>query len=228
MEHHFSFGKALLEEYHRLDDDVANRGWMTGDNDTANENLKWMIEDINNFITEAAQFINDTDEYVGGKILLLKNRQHDYVNDEEVGSELLRRFYSYGLTVEHIVPKLEEQLSGKKDVRSFDGKFHYALIDRVIYRNKTEMPIHSRGMKREALVELVFERASSDDWITAEDIEERRTEKNEYDENLLNPYTWESKVCDALNKETKEKFDINYDLFERDKSARIRLNPKAK
>lgn len=228
MKHIIKLGTYLLAEFHRLDDYVLNQKYLeVGSNEDTKDKFKDMLKDLEVFNSEAAQFINDTNDTTDSKVLFLKNRQHEYVNDFEIDSPMLRDFYSYSITIEQVMERLKKLSFGHAEKRKHDSRFHYAQEERIIYRNETEMPIHSKGLKRETLVELAFKQAQLEDrWVTAEEIEDRRTEKTGYDDNLENPYDWIRKACDKLNSKTKEKFGINFDLFEKD-STRIRLNPKA-
>lgn len=228
MEHVVKLGICLLAEYRRLDDYVLNQKYLEDDNDgSAKDKFKDLLKDLEVFDSEAARFIYNANQYVDGTVILLKSRQHEYVNDFEVDSPMLRDFYSYGIAIEQIMEQLDILTNGHTKKRKHDGRFHYAQDDRILYRDYTDMAISSKNFKRETLLELVFKHAKlKDRWVTAEEIESRRTEKNGYDDDLKNPNEWIRKTCYSLNDKARATFGIDYDLFEM-QSARIRLNPKA-
>jgi hypothetical protein len=116
-------------------------------------------------------------------------------------------------------------VNGKKEERKQDGKFHYIPLERILYRDTIEMPIRSRRMMRETLVEVVFKKEGK--WVDSDVIEERRIKKMGYDTDFDDPYKWQRKACNSLNADARKRFDLDYDLFEKTEN-KIRLNPKAR
>lgn len=226
MEEVIKLGETLLDDYHRLDEALANQRFLEHDEEISiKQDLEILISKVKAFNIDADHFIDSLQENAKARVLLREKRRHEYANDYEIGSPLLHEFCSYGMTIEQIMNEFKKLAVGNTRARKReDGRFHYISPERILYRGNTEMKIVSREMKRESLVELAFEKAP--EWVTAEEIEERRTEKTRYDDDLNNPYDWMRKACNTLNKETRTKFGIDYDLFEKT-SARIRLNPKA-
>ena len=226
MEHIIELSDYLMDEYRRLDDIIRSGKYQQGLNDyDINLNLETTAEEIKAFNIAVEKLIAKTCSFINGDLLLAKNSRHDFVNDEEDGAPLLREFYTHGLTLLQMSEQIAQLKNGAIAIRKSDGKFHYIPLERILYRNDIEMIISSKNMKSNTLVEVVFEMPKGE-WASAEDIEERRTEKNHYDDNLNNPYDWMRKACIRLNSEVRAKFKIDYDLFEKD-NTRIRLNPKA-
>ena len=220
-------GKFLLQEYRRLDDYIVNQRYAEGGNSFAvSENYKTAVRDLDAFNTAVKEFIDDTDSIANGKLLYQKNRQHEQINDAEEGAPLLRDFYTNGITLEQIMLIIEKQITGTTLKRKFDNKFHFIKPERILYRNSVEMTIHSHRMMRFTLLEVAFD-AKKDEWVTADEIEERRISKIGYDESPKDPFYWISNTCKKLNDDTKKQFNINYKLFEMEE-GKIRLNPKAR
>ena len=230
MEHIIKLSDYLMNEYRRLDDIIRNGKYQQGLNAyDIDLNFKATFDEIRAFNAAVEKLITKTDHIINGDLILYKNQQHEYVNDEEENAPLFRDFYTHGLTLEEIAAELKKLSDGKTEERMHDGKFHYARLERIIYRNSIEYQVRSSDMKRETLVEVAFARGAKDDsWVNAIDIEDKRVEKIDYyNDDLTDPYKWISKACYHLNSDTKKKFGINYDLFET-QSGKIRLNPKAK
>ena len=230
MKHIIELNDYLMDEYRRLDDYISSGKYMHGLNDyDIDLNYKATAEEIKAFNKGVESLIAKTSTIVNGELLLAKNAKHDFVNDEEDGAPLFRDFYTHALTLKEIAAELKKLSNGKTEKRVLDGKFHYARIECIIYRDSIEYQVRSREMKRETLVEVAFARGAKDNsWIDAIDVEDRRAEKNNtYNDELVDPYRWIKKACYHLNSDTKEKFGISYDLFET-QSGKIRLNPKAK
>lgn len=221
-------GESLLEDYHRINDEIINQRFTEHDNArTISAHYINLVGDLNHFKKGANKFITDTEEYADSHAIHSESREHEYVNDFEVDSQSMRDFYSYGIAIEHIMQELKLQTSGSPESsRKRDGKIRYAVKEKIIYRNDEIMPVKSREHRRESFCKIVFRARGR--WVTATEIEEERAKRcggNQHEKK--EPYDWVRKVCLELNGATKDKFKIDYNLFETE-DQQIRLNPKAK
>lgn len=213
--------KFYLEKYHQLDKRITGQYFLRHDNEIAvKDALRVLVSDINAFIKASSEFIK-TANYTTA---WLENRDHEYMNDIEVDSPLLREFYSNGITIEQIAREYEAMTNGVRQERKQDNRFHYNPEERVLYRNETELTFRSQYSKKTALTEIVFEKAPES--VPAIDIQERWEDKNECEDTSDDPYEWVRQACNELNRQTKKHFGIDYDLFLKE-SERIRLNSLA-
>lgn len=222
IENQIESGKFLLNNFRQLDSKIIDQQ-LTQDKFTRDN----LISDINYFKQEAEKYVDGTQDIVDSKKIHLNSREHEYVNDEEVDKPALRDFYSYGITIKQIIEELERQTKGSsKTRRKYDGKFYYLVEEKIIYLNDEDMAIKSRELRRETLCRVVFRHRCK--WVDATDIETERAKNYggiQYE--IKEPYEWIRKSCNDLNKQIKEKFKIDYELFEKE-NQQIRLNPKAK
>ena len=213
--------KFYLEKYYQLDKRIVSQYFLEHDDEKKiKDDLRTLVTDIENFNIATSEFI----EAAGYKAAWLDNQDHEYVNDFEIDSKLLRDFYSNGITVEQIAREYETMVNGVRRERKQDNRFHYISEERVLYRNETELTFQSQYSKKAALTEIVFEKAPES--VPAIDIQERWEDKNKYEDTSDDPYEWVRQACNELNRQTKKQFGINYDLFLKE-SERIRLNPLA-
>lgn len=214
-------GNNLLDEFHRLDKEVADWGLLQyGDNRAI------LTHDIEFFNDQSEKFIDRLQDDIDSRTIHLKSKQREYVNDYEIGSPKLNDFYSYGITIEQIVKKLKTLKDGSpKSQPKQDGKFHYIAKDKVLYRDNNELRIRSQFFKSESIFEVVFENAP--EWVPAIEIGDRQEEKSEQAGDIDNePYRWIRPACTRLNKKIRCRFEIEFDLLEKGEQQ-VRLNPKA-
>lgn len=219
-------GKTLAEEFTRLNDFIVNQRHLENNTDKdIRMSLKTLADDIKHFNADSDKFIDEAREFIDGRRIYYKNRQSKNVNELGMDSPQVADMYYYGKTIGQILNHLETMRVGaSKKSRSLDGKFYYIPVEKIIYRNYEEMRIRSQKKKRESLCEVVFEVAP--EVALSYDIEERRLKKYECDDEAEDPYEWIRRACDGLNQDAKNKFGIDYDLFERDTNG-VYLNPKA-
>lgn len=220
IDRQIELGKDLLKDFYRLDSSVINQQLMQDKNtrDT-------LIDEIDFFKRETEKYIDSVQEFVNSKKIIFENRQHEYVNDYEVGSPALRDFYSYGLSLEQIIKKLQALTNGApKDRRKQDGKFHYIAEEKIIYRNCTEFRVRSQQFKSESICEVVFKRAP--EWVPAIDIGDKQEEKYNFTDDISDPYEWIRPACNRINKAIRKEFEVEFDLLEKEE-CRVRLSPRA-
>lgn len=213
--------KLYLEKYYQLDKRIIGQYFLEhNDEKKIKEDFRILVTDIENFNKAASSFIETADH----EAVWLENQDHEYVNDFEIDSKLLRDFYSNGITIEQIAREYKNMTNGVRQERKQDSRFHYNPEERVLYRNETELTFQSQYSKKTVLTEIVFEKAPES--VPAIDIQERWEDKNECEDTSDDPYEWVRQACNELNRQTKKRFGIDYDLFLKE-SERIRLNPLA-
>ena len=241
LQNRIKLGLVLLKEFDRLDFELKDQKFLeANDEEGIRFNHEILIEELEHFMKLARKYIESIAELsVNGEELYLRNSQHEDRRDYEIQNLRLRDFYALGLTINDVVSELDSRLKGfniKKSDRYC--KFIYDRDHEIIFENKIGenmgYKIQSREMKRSTICELVFKNKFNP--VKAEDIEEERLNRlkkqGEYigdDQESKDPYQWIRRSCDMMNKEIKEKFKIDYNLFETDPGTySIRVNSRAK
>ena len=234
-------GIQLQKLFQEIDSEIKEYGYLGANTNAIAEgqNINVLNDRIKHFKLRSEKYFDSLSDLINTQLILLNNQNHEWVNDEEVDNFWLRDFYTCGLTIDQVLQELDALQKGVKIKNGDrDCAFIYSPNTTTIYENtigsNKKLKVTSRRKKSETLCKVVFKQRYK--FIPSVTIEDQRIKdlKKEHryvepDEEIKKPYQWTKDACDALNEHVKDKFGINYKLFETDPDTKsIRLSPMSK